>query len=81
MSIPELSLYCAADRRLADLNPTTYIEIFAPLPVASQPLFAGFSPRSGGADLEAFIAHIDAATQDVLFCTAFGLYDGVEEAL
>jgi phosphatidylserine/phosphatidylglycerophosphate/cardiolipin synthase-like enzyme len=48
---------------------------------ASQPLFAGFSPRSGGADLESFITHIDAATRDVLFCTAFDLYDGIEQAL
>jgi hypothetical protein len=47
----------------------------------SQPLFAGFSPRSGGADLGAFIAHIDSATRDVLFCTTFDLNDEVEKAL
>jgi hypothetical protein len=48
---------------------------------ATRPLFAGFSPRSGGADLEAFVERIDAAMRDVLFCTAFDLYDGIEEAL
>lgn len=46
-----------------------------------QPLFAGFSPRSGGADLEAFAALVQEATRDVLFCTAFDLYDGLEDAL
>lgn len=48
---------------------------------AEKPLFAGFSPRSGGADLEAFIGGINAATRDVLFCTAFDLNDGIEAAL
>jgi phosphatidylserine/phosphatidylglycerophosphate/cardiolipin synthase-like enzyme len=48
---------------------------------AEKSLFAGFSPRSGGADLEAFIGGINAATRDVLFCTAFDLNDGIEAAL
>ncbi len=48
---------------------------------ASASLFAGFSPRSGGADLEAFIGEIRAAKRDVLFCTAFDLNDGIEQAL
>lgn len=47
----------------------------------SRPLFAGFSPRSGGADLRTFIAEVNKAGQDVLFCTAFDLFDGLEEAL
>jgi hypothetical protein len=47
----------------------------------SRPVFVGFSPRSGGTDLQAFIECIDAATRDVLFCTAFDLNDGIEEAL
>lgn len=37
----------------------------------SGPLFAGFSPRSGAADLEAFVAEVRSARRDVLFCTAF----------
>jgi phosphatidylserine/phosphatidylglycerophosphate/cardiolipin synthase-like enzyme len=48
---------------------------------AQNPLFAGFSPRSGGADLEAFAAQIRGATRDVLFCTTFDLNDGIEAAL
>jgi phosphatidylserine/phosphatidylglycerophosphate/cardiolipin synthase-like enzyme len=44
-------------------------------------LFGGFSPRSGAVDLNAFIASIDSAQRDVLFCTAFDLYDPLEEAL
>jgi len=47
----------------------------------SQPLFAGFSPRSGLADLQAFIREVEAARGDVLFCTAFDLYDDLEAAL
>jgi len=46
-----------------------------------RPLFAGFSPRSGGADLQAFIREIQAARRDVLFCTAFNLHDDLEKAL
>lgn len=48
---------------------------------AASPLFAGFSPRSGMSDINAFIADIKGATRDVLFCTAFNLNDGIEEAL
>ena len=44
-------------------------------------VFAGFSPRSGRVDLQAFINAIDAAQRDVLFCTAFDLYDELEAAL
>jgi phosphatidylserine/phosphatidylglycerophosphate/cardiolipin synthase-like enzyme len=47
----------------------------------SQPLFTGFSPRSGLADLQAFIREVEAARGDVLFCTAFDLYDDLEAAL
>jgi phosphatidylserine/phosphatidylglycerophosphate/cardiolipin synthase-like enzyme len=47
----------------------------------TQAVFAGFSPRSGGADLQAFAKIIQAAKRDVLFCTAFDLYDGIERAL
>jgi phosphatidylserine/phosphatidylglycerophosphate/cardiolipin synthase-like enzyme len=43
--------------------------------------YVGFSPRSQLKDLEQFIADIKAAKRDVLFCTAFDLYDGVKEAL
>lgn len=46
-----------------------------------QPLFVGFSPRSGGFDLQAFIQDIKVAKRDVLFCTAFNLYKDLEEAL
>ncbi|HEX2174004.1 MAG TPA: phospholipase D-like domain-containing protein [Dehalococcoidia bacterium] len=46
-----------------------------------RPVFAGFSPRSRGADLDAFIEIIDAARRDVFFCTAFNLSDRIEEAL
>ncbi|MGH7230327.1 MAG: phospholipase D-like domain-containing protein [Nitrospiraceae bacterium] len=46
-----------------------------------QPLFAGFSPRSGRGDLKAFIHDAGNATRDVLFCTTFDLYDDLETAL
>jgi phosphatidylserine/phosphatidylglycerophosphate/cardiolipin synthase-like enzyme len=45
-----------------------------------QPLFAGFSPRTGAADLKAFVELVKAAQRDVLFCTAFNLYDPLEDA-
>ena len=45
------------------------------------PLFVGLSPRSGGADLEAFVAEVEGAQRDVLFCTAFDLQDKLEQAL
>jgi hypothetical protein len=44
-------------------------------------LFAGFSPRSGGADLQAFIEEIGSAERDLLFCTTFDLNDDIERAL
>ncbi|WP_419735863.1 phospholipase D-like domain-containing protein [Pseudomonas sp. COR18] len=47
----------------------------------SQPLFAGFSPRSGQADLKAFVQIISAAQKDVLFATAFELPEQILEAL
>ncbi|VVN28747.1 hypothetical protein PS684_01597 [Pseudomonas fluorescens] len=46
-----------------------------------QPLFAGFSPRTGGADLQEFVRIIGAAKKDVLFVTAFSLPDAVLNAL
>lgn len=47
----------------------------------TQPLFAGFSPRSGGADLREFAEIIEAAKKDVLFVTAFSLPDAILNAL
>jgi phosphatidylserine/phosphatidylglycerophosphate/cardiolipin synthase-like enzyme len=45
------------------------------------PLFVGFSPRTGGADLQAFESIISAAKKDVLFVTAFSLPDAILNAL
>lgn len=47
----------------------------------SGPLFAGFSPRSGLVDLKQFIDIVNGARRDVLFCTAFDLYDPLQQAL
>ncbi|WP_440972636.1 phospholipase D-like domain-containing protein [Pseudomonas koreensis] len=47
----------------------------------TQQLFAGFSPRSGGADLREFAEIIEAAKKDVLFVTAFSLPDAILNAL
>ncbi|MFJ3006703.1 phospholipase D-like domain-containing protein [Pseudomonas fluorescens] len=47
----------------------------------TQPLFAGFSPRSGGGDLHEFVEIIEAAKKDVLFVTAFTLPDMILNAL
>ena len=47
----------------------------------SRPFFAGFSPRSGLVDLHTFASIINGARNDVLFCTAFNLFDEVQEAL
>ena len=44
-------------------------------------LFVGFSPRSGLGDLAHFESVVHAARRDVLFCTAFDLYDPLEKAL
>ena len=46
-----------------------------------QPLFAGFSPRSGLGDLREFVEIITAAKKDVLFVTAFALPDDILNAL
>ena len=43
-------------------------------------VFVGFSPRTGKADLQTFVDTVKAAQRDVLFCTAFDLYDGLETA-
>lgn len=65
-----------------DDPPATRRYITAHNPIGGpQPLFVGFSPRSGGADLQAFIQEVKAARRDVLFCTAFDLYDDLEKAL
>ncbi|VVQ12062.1 hypothetical protein PS938_03751 [Pseudomonas fluorescens] len=47
----------------------------------TQALFAGFSPRSGGGDLDEFVSIINAAKKDVLFVTAFALPDAILNAL
>lgn len=57
-----------------------YINDTNPIDVAD-PVFVGFSPRSGRTDLDSFIGEVGGAQRDVLFCTAFDLYDGLEEAL
>jgi len=44
-------------------------------------LFAGFSPRTGKADLAEFINIINAADKDLLFATAFKLPEDVLDAL
>jgi len=43
--------------------------------------FVGFSPRSGNGDLDEFARIIQAADRDVLFATAFALYEPVLDAL
>jgi phosphatidylserine/phosphatidylglycerophosphate/cardiolipin synthase-like enzyme len=45
------------------------------------PLFAGFSPRSGQGDLQAFVEVINASKKDLLFVTAFTLPDMILNAL
>lgn len=47
---------------------------------SAQPLFAGFSPRSKYTDLDTFVALVQSAKSDVLFCTAFDIYDELEKA-
>ncbi|MEW6402458.1 MAG: phospholipase D-like domain-containing protein [Chloroflexota bacterium] len=44
-------------------------------------VFAGFSPRTGLLDLKHFIEIVNSARRDVLFCTAFDLYDPLQQAL
>lgn len=51
-------------------------------PIAdSGPLYAGFSPRSKLVDLNEFINIVNGAQRDVFFCTAFNLYDPLQQAL
>jgi hypothetical protein len=57
-----------------------WIDANDPLP-ADEAMLAGFSPRTGEKDLDAFVDMIDQAGRDVLFCTAFDLNDRIEEAL
>ncbi|MBT9263520.1 phospholipase [Pseudomonas sp. MG-9] len=65
----------------ADVGATrTWINAHNPMD-PTQPLFAGFSPRSGGADLREFVEIIEAAQKDVLFVTAFSLPDAILNAL
>jgi phosphatidylserine/phosphatidylglycerophosphate/cardiolipin synthase-like enzyme len=65
----------------ADPNETkAYINDTNPIDVVD-PVVVGFSPRSGRADLSRFISEVGSARRDVLFCTAFDLYDGLEAAL
>jgi len=47
----------------------------------TQALFAGFSPRPGGADLAEFINVINAADKDLLFATVFNLPEAILDAL
>jgi phosphatidylserine/phosphatidylglycerophosphate/cardiolipin synthase-like enzyme len=44
-------------------------------------VFAGFSPRSKPDELDRFSEIVGGAKKDVLFCTAFDLYDPLEHAL
>ena len=48
---------------------------------STQALFAGFSPRTGSADLAEFINVINAADKDLLFATAFMLPEAILDAL
>jgi phosphatidylserine/phosphatidylglycerophosphate/cardiolipin synthase-like enzyme len=57
-----------------------YITEHNPIPAAGDP-FVGFSPRSGKTDLTEFVNLIATAERDVLFCTAFDLYNPIEDAL
>jgi phosphatidylserine/phosphatidylglycerophosphate/cardiolipin synthase-like enzyme len=51
-------------------------------PIRTRPrLFAGFSPRSQPDDLDRFGEIVGGAERDVLFCTAFDLFDPIEDAL
>ncbi|PYE52061.1 phospholipase D-like domain-containing protein [Deinococcus yavapaiensis] len=58
-----------------------YIDAHNKLPDAWGECFAGFSPRRGGADLDAFARLIGEARRDVLFCTAFDLDRRIVAAL
>jgi phosphatidylserine/phosphatidylglycerophosphate/cardiolipin synthase-like enzyme len=58
----------------------TYITANNPISGSGNP-FVGFSPRKGKADLNHFSDLIQSAKRDVLFCTAFDLYNPIETAL
>lgn len=45
------------------------------------PLYCGFSPRKGGADLAEFVRVINGAERDLLFATAFRLPEAILDAL
>lgn len=47
----------------------------------SGPMFVGFSPRTGRTDLDSFVQAVNAARRDVLFCTAFAIYEPLLTAL
>lgn len=47
----------------------------------AQTLYAGFSPRTGGADLAAFVNVMQGADKDLLFATAFALPEAILNAL
>lgn len=60
----------------------TKVEVTQNNPIPSQlPIFVGFSPRSGQADLKEFVKIIQGAKRDVLFCTVFKLFADVQSAL
>lgn len=48
---------------------------------ADAPLFAGFSPRTGQGDLDAFVQVLEGARQDLLFATAFALPERILDAM
>ncbi|MEO8855819.1 MAG: phospholipase D-like domain-containing protein [Burkholderiaceae bacterium] len=49
--------------------------------VVDAPIFAGFSPRTGQGDLDAFVKVLQDARQDLLFATAFALPDRILDAM
>ncbi|TNB84306.1 phospholipase [Pseudomonas sp. Fig-3] len=49
--------------------------------VPEEPLFTGFSPRTGEGDLDRFVDIINGARKDLLFVTAFALPDRILDAL
>lgn len=48
---------------------------------AGEDLFIGFSPRSKQKDITFFVDAVNAARQDVLFCTAFSLHADIRGSL
>jgi phosphatidylserine/phosphatidylglycerophosphate/cardiolipin synthase-like enzyme len=62
----------ATRKRNTDLNP---------MPTADEPMFIGFSPRSGETDLDYFVSQINRAKNDLLFATAFQLPAKITTAL